>query len=78
MQSPKKKEPWRIVLFIFAAAFIILMWVKKNITVLDFTVLEGQSLPMMMTTAAVFLLKTAAFAALVLLIRWIVKKVGRK
>ena len=56
----KKREPWRIVVGILVIAFIVYMWVEKDIA--------------STYTAAVTLLKVAAMAGGILLVKWIIGK----
>ena len=74
----KKIEPWRIVIFIAAVAFIIFMWVKKDIAEIYATMPSEQIIPLVVTTVAVSLLKLAAIAGAVLLIKWIIDKIKKK
>lgn len=32
-QAPRKRKPWRIVVFLLAVAFIAFMWIKKEIQI---------------------------------------------
>ena len=75
--SRKKKEPWRITVFILAVAFIVFMWVKKDIAAIYATMPEEQIVPLIVTTIAVSLLKVAAFAGVMLLIKWIISKIKK-
>ena len=76
--NKKKIEPWRIIVFILAVAFIIFMWVKKDIAEIYATMPSEQIAPLIVTTIAVSLLKVAAIATVVLLIKWIVSKTKKK
>ena len=73
-----KKEPWRIIVALIAAAFIIYMWVKKDVAGIYTTMPAEQILPMVVTSVAVTLLKVALIAGAVLAIKWIISKIGRK
>ena len=53
----KKKEPWRIAVFILAVAFIVFMWTKKDIVEIYATIPSEQIAPLIVTTIAVSLLK---------------------
>ena len=61
--SKRKKEPWRIAIFILSVLFIIGMWVKKDIAGIYATMPSEQAIPLIATTAAVSLVKVAAIAA---------------
>ena len=74
----KKIGSWRIIAFVIAVAFIIFMWVKKDIANIYATVPSEQIAPLAVTTIAVSLLKVAAIAVAVLLIKWIAGKIKKK
>ena len=76
--NKKKKEPWRIVVFVISVAFIVFMWSKKDIAEIYSTMPNEQIAPLILTTVAVSLLKIGAIAAIVFLIKWIIKKVKDK
>ena len=76
--SKKKIEPWRILVFIIAIAFIIFMWVKKDIAETYATIPKEQIAPLIVSTIAVSLLKVVAIAGVILLIKWIVGKINKK
>ena len=79
MDNKKRKtEPWRIVVFILAIAFIVFMWVKKDVAAIYATMPEEDIAPIIVTTIAVSLLKVAAIAGVVLLAKGIVAKSKRK
>ena len=58
----KKHEPWRIVVGILAIAFIVHMWVEKDIASTYAALPKEQ------------LLKVAAMAGGILLVKWIIGK----
>lgn len=74
----KKIEPWRIIVFVIAVAFIILMWIKKDIAEIYATMPSEQIAPVIVITVAVSLLKVAVIAGAILLIKWIVGKIKNK
>ena len=76
--NKKKIEPWRILAFAIAVAFIIFMWIKKDVAEIYATMPSEQIAPLIVTTIAVSLLKVAAIATVVLLIKWIVSKTKKK
>ena len=76
--NKKKIEPWRIIAFVIAVAFIIFMWIKKDVAEIYATMPPEQIAPLIVTTIAVSLLKVAAIATVVLLIKWIVSKTKKK
>ena len=71
-KEKKKIELWRIIVFVLAVAFIIFMWVKKDIAALYSNVPKEELLPLIVTSVAVSLFKFGVIAGAVLLIRWIV------
>ena len=73
----KKKEPWRIIVFIISVAYIVFMWVRKDIADIYATMPAEQVVPLIATTIAVSLIKVAAIAGAVLLIRWVIGKVKK-
>ena len=70
----KKKEPWRIVVFIISVLYIVFMWVKKDIAAIYTTMPADQVAPLIATTVAVSLMKVAAIAGGVLLMKWVIGK----
>ncbi len=76
--NKKKIEPWRIIAFIIAIAFIIFIWVKKDIAEIYATMPTEQIAPLIVTTIAVSLLKVAVIAGVILLIKWIIDKLKKK
>lgn len=74
----KKKEPWRIVVGMISIAFIVYMWVEKDIAEIYTTMPQEQVIPMIATTIAVSLLKVGAIAGGILLVKWIVGKITKK
>ena len=74
----KKKEPWRIIVGILAIAFIVYMWVEKDIMTIYTTTPKEQVTPLVATTIAVSMIKVAAIAGGILLIKWIVGKFKNK
>ena len=77
-KEKKRTEPWRIIVFVIAVAFIIYMWVKKDIAEIYTTMPKEQIAPLIVTTIAVSLLKVAVIAGAILLIKWIVGKIRNK
>lgn len=73
-----KKEPWRIVVGIISILFIIFMWVRKDILTIYTTMPKEQIVPLIATTVAVSVMKVAIITSVVLLVKWIIKKVKDK
>jgi protein-S-isoprenylcysteine O-methyltransferase Ste14 len=76
--NKKKIEPWRMIIFIIAVAFILFMWIKKDIAKIYATMPQEQILPMIVTTIAVSLLKVGGLTVAILLIKWVVGKIVGK
>ena len=74
----KKKEPWRIAVGVLSIAYILCMWVKKDIAAVYTTMPQEQIAPLIATTAAVSLIKFAAIAGGLFLVKWIICKAKRK
>lgn len=73
-----KKEPWRIAVGIISILFIIFMWVRKDILTIYTTMPKEQIVPLIATTVAVSVMKVAIITSVVLLVKWIIKKVKDK
>lgn len=78
MNNNKKKEPWRIIVGIIAIAYIMYMWVKKDLITTYTTMPDEQVIPLIVTTILVSVIKVAAIVAGILLVKWIVNKLKRK
>ena len=77
-ENKRKREPWRIIVFIISMLFIAFMWVKNDVVSIYATMPEEQVVPLIATTILVSLIKVAAIAGGVLLIKWIVGKIKKK
>ncbi len=77
-ENKKQKEPWRIVVFIISVLFIAFMWVKNDIASIYTTMPKEQVIPLIATTVLVSLIKIAAIAGGILLIKWIVSKIKKR
>ena len=73
-----KIEPWRLIVGIIAVGYIIFMWSKKDIFAIYSAMPQEQALPLVITTVAVSLIKIAALAGGIFLVRWIVRKIKDK
>ncbi len=71
----KKKEPWRIVVFILALAYIAFLWVRKDIGSIYAAMPGEQVIPLVVTTVIVSFMKIAAIIGGVLLIKWLAGKI---
>ena len=72
------KKPWRIVVGIISIAYIVFMWVKKDIVRIYTTMPQAEILPMIVTTVAVSFVKVAVIAGGILLLKWIFSKLKNK
>ena len=73
----KKKELWRYVVFGLSVAYIIFMWVRRDIGGVWATVPADQLLPMALTSVAVTAIKVALLAGCILVLKWILSKLKR-
>ena len=78
MENKKKKEPWRIIVFIIAVLFIVYRWIEKDVVAIYTTMPKEQVAPLIATTIAVSLVKVAAITGGILLIKWVVGKIKKK
>ena len=74
-QQQRKTEPWRIIFALISVAYIIFMWVKKDIAAIYESMPVEQIVPMIATTVAVSVLKVLAIAGVILAMKWIVGKI---
>ena len=70
----QKQEPWRIVAAVLSIAYIAYNWVKKDIWSVYSNMPADQALPLVVTTVGVTLLKIAAIAFGV----WLIKRLASK
>lgn len=73
----QKKEPWRIIVAIISIAFIIYMWIEKDIVAIYSSMPAEEAFPLTVTTVAVSLFKVALMTVGILAIKWIVRKFKR-
>ena len=73
-----KKEPWRIIVGMIAIAYIVYMWVEKDIMAIYTAMPREQAVPLVVTTVLVSLTKVAVIAGGILLIKWIAGKIKKK
>ena len=74
----RKKGFLRIIVGGLAIAYIIYMWITKDIFSIYRTMPKEQAMPLVITTVAVSLCKVAALTGAILLIRWIIGKIKTK
>ena len=77
-KNNKKKEPWRIIVGIISIAFIVYMWMKKDIMTIYATMPKEEVTPLIATTIAVSLIKVVVIAGGILLIKWVIHKFKNK
>ena len=70
----RKNEPWRIVAALISAVYIVYMWSEKDVLAIYSSMPQEEAIPLIVTTVLVSVLKVAGLAALVLLIKWLLKK----
>ncbi len=73
----QKKEPWRIVVGVIAIAYIIYMWVEKDIAAIYSSMPAEQALPLAVTTVVVSLAKVGLMTVGILFIKWIIGKINK-
>ena len=78
MNSENKREPWRIIVGIIAIAYIIFMWVKKDIVSIYATMPPEEVIPLIVTTVVVTFVKVALITVGILVIKWGIRKVQKK
>ena len=74
----KKTEPRRVVVALLSVAYIIYMWVKKDIAGIWGSLSKEELLPLVLTSVGVSVVKVALIAGSILLIRWILSKFIKK
>lgn len=77
-KGKKKTAPWRIVVGTISIAYIVFMWAKKDIASVYSTMPPEKLFPLIVTNAAVTLVKIVVIAAVIFLIKWIISKVNNK
>ena len=72
-----KKEPWRLVVGIAAIAYIVYMWIDKDLLSAFSGISAEQALPVAVTSAAVTITKVLLLAGAVLGIKFIADKLKK-
>ena len=75
--NKQKKEPWRIVVGVIAIAYIIYMWVEKDIVAIYSSMPADQALPLAVTTVVVSLAKVGLMTVGILFFKWIIGKINK-
>ena len=73
-----KKELWRYIVGLLSAGVIVYMWTTKNVAGQYADMTKEDLLPLIVTNAAVTLVKVVAIAAAVWLVRWLVAKWNKR
>lgn len=73
-----KKAPWKNSVFIISVLFIVFLWIKKDIVTIYTTMPSQQVLPLIATSIAVSVIKMAAIAGALFLVKWMVSKIKKK
>ena len=71
-----KKEPWKIVVFSLSVVFIICLWVKNGLVSVYAGLSLSDAMPLLATGFAVTAVKVAILAGMILIIKWIMGKIG--
>lgn len=71
----KKKEPWRILVGVLSIIYIIFLWVRKDIASVYGALPPEQLIPVIATYVAVSILKILGITAVVLIGKWLIKKI---
>lgn len=74
----KKNAPWRIIIGIISILFIAFMWIQKDIISIYSSFPKAQLVPLVVTSLAVMVVKTAVLAAAILPLKWFVGKIRNK
>ena len=74
----RKKEPWRIIVGLISLAFIVYLWIDKDLMAIYTTMPKEQAVPLITTTVVVSLIKITVIAGGVLLIKWVIGKIKNK
>lgn len=80
MNNPaqKKREPWRIVVGLVGVAFIVFLWIKKDVWSTYASLPREQAIPLIVTTLAVTLVKVAVMTGGILLVKWLIGKLASR
>lgn len=73
-----KIEPWRIIVGTLSIAFILFLWVKNDIVSTLATMQKEQTIPLVVTTIVVSVVKVIVIAGVILLVKWVIRKIKSK
>ena len=77
-KKDRKIEPWRIIVGTISIVFILFLWVKNDIASTFTTMPKEQAIPLVVTTVVVSAVKVAVITGVILLIKWIIRKIKSK
>ncbi len=78
MNNPAQKKPWRIVVGLIAVAFIVYLWIKKDVWSVYTSLPREQAVPLIVTTLAVTLVKVAVMTSGILLVKWLIGRLASR
>ena len=73
-----KKAPWRYVVGLLSAAFIVYLWSEKDVAGIYGDLPKEDLVPLLTVNVAVTLLKVVGIAAVVWLVRWLIAKLNKR
>ena len=73
-----KKAPWRYVVGLLSAAFIVYVWSTKDIAGQYAGMPKEELVPLITVNVAVTLLKVVGIAAVMWLVRWLIAKLNKR
>lgn len=73
----QKPGALKIVVACLCVAYILFLWIKKDILAIYTTAPADQIIPMVITSIGVSLLKVAALTGVILIVKWIGSKISK-
>lgn len=70
----KKKEPWRIAVFIISVVYVIYMWVRKDIIEIITTIPKEDMMPVLIMTIIIYVIKIGIISGILILLKWLYGK----
>ena len=77
-KKDRKIEPWRIIVGTISIVFILFLWVKNDIASTFTTMPKEQAIPLVVTTIVVSVVKVIVIAGVILLVKWVIRKIKSK
>lgn len=77
-KNDRKIEPCRMIVGMISIAFILFLWGKNDIASTFATMPKEQVIPLIVTTIVVSVVKVAVITGVVLLIKWVIRKIKSK